>query len=395
VAPDALAATRGMRAPGLAWPRSRKIGTWRRHGERMYVSVRRDQPAVLIRLTGHHYASLLIGVDDAAGVAAELSAVLATGGAVRELPMSVPGEPPLAGTLTLPADAAGPVPGVVIASGSGPLDRDSNYKRMRFEVARQVAHALAQGGIASLRFDKRGVGGSRGPGKQGDWRVAGLYDNVDDLGRARDALAGRPEVDAERILVAGHSEGAVLAAALAARGVPLAGVVLLSGSATPGEELLRWQTRQIAPTLPRPARAIMRLFRVDLEKKVAANHAKIKATTTDVARIGGAKLNARWMREFMAHDPRADLPRIAVPVLALTGEKDLQVNPADLDVIAATAPGPVEVHRVPELSHTLRRQPGPASLGAYKKELREPVDAEVLAAVVGFARRVTGLDVAR
>src|SRR3712207_8124241 len=52
-----------------------------------------------------------------------------------------------------------------------------------------------------------------------------------------------------------------------------------------------------------------------------------------------ARVNARWTREFMAHDPRDDLRRIAVPVLALTGEKDLQVDPGDLAVIAATVPG--------------------------------------------------------
>ncbi|MGY1690471.1 alpha/beta hydrolase family protein [Geodermatophilus sp. SYSU D01105] len=310
---------------------------------------------------------------------------------VRELPQRVPGEHPLAGTLTLP-DSPLPVPAVVLAAGSGPLDRDANHRRARFDVSRQLAAALAEGGLASLRYDKRGVGES-----PGDWRAAGLHDNVDDLARARDALAARPEVDPGRVLLAGHSEGAILAAALAARdagrqdaGSGTAGVVLLSMSATPGEELLRWQARRIAPTLPRPVRALLRLFRTDLEAKVAANHEKIKATTTDVARVGGARLNARWTREFLAHDPRTDLARLTVPVLAITGDQDLQVPADDLDVIAATVPGPVEVHRVPGLTHTLRRQPGPASLRAYREELRRPVDAEVLATVVAWCRRVTG-----
>jgi uncharacterized protein len=302
---------------------------------------------------------------------------------MRELPTQAGG---LAGTLTLP-DGDGPFPAVLLASGSGPLDRDSNDKRVRFEVARQVAHALAEGGLASLRYDKRGVGAS-----PGDWRTVGFTDNIDDLATALDALRARPEVDGGRVVVAGHSEGALLAAAPAARGAPVAGAVLLSMSATPGEQLLRWQARQIAPTLPRPVRLIMRLLRVDLEKKVAANHARIKATTTDVARIGLQRLNARWTREFMAHDPREDLRRIAVPVLALTGAKDLQVPPGDLDVIAGLVPAEVTVRRVPDLTHTLRRQPGRASLSAYKKELRGPVDPEVLAAVVGWCRRIAHLD---
>ena len=136
----------------------------------------------------------------------------------------------------------------------------------------------------------------------------------------------------------------------------------------------------------------MRMLRVDLEKKFGANHAKRKANTTDVARIGGAKLNARWNREFMAHDPREDLRRITVPVLALTGGKDLQTPPADVDAVATLVPAEVTVHRIPDLTHTLRRQPGTPSLSAYKKELRGPVDPEVLATAVTWCRRVTRLD---
>ena len=297
--------------------------------------------------------------------------------------MQVPGDPPLAGTLTLP-DVPAPVPAVLLAAGSGPLDRDSNHRRVRFDVTRALAHALAEGGLASLRYDKRGVGGS-----PGDWRAAGLYDNLDDLARARAALAARPEVDPGRVLLAGHSEGALLAAALAARGAPVVGVVLLATSATPGAELLRWQARRIAPTLPAPVRGLLRLLRTDMETKVAANHRRIAATTTDVARIGGVRVNARWTREFLLHDPRADLARLTVPVLAVTGDEDLQVPPDDLAVLAATVPGPVEVRRVPGLTHTLRRQPRGASLHHYRGELRRPVDPDVLVSVVAWCRSVT------
>ncbi|WP_457035453.1 alpha/beta hydrolase family protein [Geodermatophilus sp. SYSU D01176] len=305
---------------------------------------------------------------------------------MRELPVRVPGEPPLAGTLTLP-DVPTPVPAVLLATGSGPLDRDSNHRRMRFDVTRALAHTLAEGGLASLRYDKRGVGGS-----PGDWRAAGLHDNVDDLARAREALAARPEVDPGRVLLAGHSEGALLAAALAAReGVAVAGVVLLAMSATPGAELLRWQARRIGPTLPAPVRGLLRLLRTDLEQRVAANHRRILATTTDVARLGGVRLNARWTREFLRHDPRADLARLTVPVLAITGEKDLQVPADDLAVLAATVPGPVEAHRVPDLTHTLRRQERAPSVRRYREELRRPVDADVRASVTAWCRSVTGV----
>ena len=306
---------------------------------------------------------------------------------MRELDVDVAADGhSLAATLALP-DGEGPFPAALVLSGSGPIDRNSNHRRMRLGVAEQVARALTAAGVVTLRFDKRGVGGSdAGLGRNG-WRRVGFHDNVDDAEAALRWLAARPEVDGG-VVVVGHSEGAVQATALSARDVPLAGLVLLSGAAKPGEEVLLWQTRRIVPTLPRPVRAILRVLRVDVTRKVAANHAKIKATTTDVARIGGARTNARWFREYMAYDPRPDLERIGVPVLAITGSKDLQVDPGDLERIADLVRGPVETYLAPDVSHVLRRQPGPPSLGAYKREIRGPVDESVTTRVVEWFARV-------
>ena len=103
-----------------------------------------------------------------------------------------------------------------------------------------------------------------------------------------------------------------------------------------------------------------------------------------------ARVNAKWFREFLAYDPADDLPKIDVPVLAITGEKDLQVDPADLAVVAELAGGPVETHLVPDLTHSLRRQPGAPSLTRFKQEVREPVDAEVLTTVREWLVRQVG-----
>ena len=382
--PHPLWAARGIRAPGLGLPGLALIGTWRWPGERSWVCVRRGQSGLRIRLVGQRYDTVLVGADDAAALAAAIGALAPLEPVERDLVIA--GPVPLAATLTLPSTATGPVPAVLLVCGSGPLDRDGNHKRARFDVSRQLARALADAGLASLRYDKRGVGAT-----PGDWWSASLSDNADDVTAALRGLAARPEVDPARLVLVGHSEGAILSAAVAARGVAeLAGVVLLAGSARPGADLLRWQARVIAPTLPRPVRALLRLFRVDLERKVAANQDRVRRTTGDVARIGGARVNARWTREFLDHDPRADLARVGAPVLAITGGKDLQVDPADLDVIAATVPGEVETARPADLTHTLRSQPGPASLRAYRAELRRPVDPGVVEQVVGFCRRTTG-----
>lgn len=300
-----------------------------------------------------------------------------------------------AGTLTLP-EGDGPFPAALLLPGSGPVDRDSDHRRLPLKVTRELAEALAAAGIATYRYDKRGVGASTG-----EFLATGFLEGMTDAAAALAALRSRPEIDPSRVAVAGHSEGALIAANLAATVEPprepgsgsgdgpgarpvVAAVVLLSPSAKPGAETLRWQAERLAPSMPAAVRWLLRLTRTDLVTKVLKNHEQIRRTTTDVARIGGVRINARWTREFLDHDPAADLGGIHAPVLAVTGEKDLQVDPADLARVAESVPGPVETHVIPDLDHILRRQPGPPSLRAYRREAREPVDAQVKAIVTGW-----------
>jgi hypothetical protein len=72
VEPDGITAARGIRAPGLAIPGVRKVGTWRGRHRKAMVSVRRDQPAVRVTLNVQMYDELLLGVDDAAAWADRL-----------------------------------------------------------------------------------------------------------------------------------------------------------------------------------------------------------------------------------------------------------------------------------------------------------------------------------
>jgi hypothetical protein len=73
---DGLAAARGLRAPGLGLPGIRKIGTWRSHDGKSLVSVRRDQPAVRVELSGQTYSSLIIGTDAPAQLSAAVGALV-------------------------------------------------------------------------------------------------------------------------------------------------------------------------------------------------------------------------------------------------------------------------------------------------------------------------------
>ncbi|MGB0114683.1 MAG: alpha/beta fold hydrolase, partial [Ilumatobacteraceae bacterium] len=242
---------------------------------------------------------------------------------MTESNISIPsGELTLQGTLNV----SGPTPGpaALLISGSGPIDRDSNTKRLPIDVMHQIADHLGSNGVTSLRYDKRGVGES-----DGDYLTAGFDDNIDDARAAITALRTRPDVDADQVFVIGHSEGALIASALAAD-ERLAGVALLAGAAVNGRDVLEWQAQQVAPTLPTPVKWLMKLLRQDLVRTQSKRLDRIASSTDDVIRVQLVKLNAKWFREFMAFEPTRALRTAAVPVLAITGTKDIQVNPDDV-----------------------------------------------------------------
>ncbi|MEV7045220.1 alpha/beta fold hydrolase [Amycolatopsis sp. NPDC051061] len=291
---------------------------------------------------------------------------------LRELQLTVPAADglALAATLTLPA-GPGPHPAVLCLPGSGKVDRDSNAGRVRMDLGRPLATTLARHGLASLRYDRRGAGAT-----PGDWHTVGFLDNRADAEAALHALREHPDIRPHDVGVLGHSEGAVHAMWLAAH-APVAAAAFVAGYARPGDQAVRWQGARLADALPRPVRPLLPVLR-----RVAARQlTRLAATTTDTARIGGVRINARWWREQLAHDPRPDLAGIRVPVLAVTGDKDTQVDPDDLDVIARLVPNGAETHRIPGLTHILRRTDGPASVFAYRRLLRSPVDDELLATI--------------
>lgn len=289
---------------------------------------------------------------------------------MTESNISIPsGNLVLQGTLDLSGSRTGPA--ALLISGSGPIDRDSNAKRLQLNVMSQIAAHLSATGITSLRYDKRGVGRS-----DGEYLSAGFLDNIDDARAALDTLRARPEVNADQVIVIGHSEGALIASALAAD-AQLAGVALLAGAATSGKAVLQWQARQVAATLPRPVKWLMKLLRQDLVATQTKRFERIEASTDDVIRIQMIKLNAKWFREFMAFEPAAALGRAAVPVLALTGTNDIQVNPADVDLMGHAVTTTFVGHHVSDMTHLLRTEPGIPSVRTYKTQTRRPLDPRV------------------
>jgi uncharacterized protein len=284
----------------------------------------------------------------------------------------------LAGTFT---EAAEPVAAALLITGSGRTDRDSSARvpggrTLRIGVDRAVAGALAGARVSTLRYDKRGVGSSTG-----DYLRAGMDDRRADARAALGWLAARTA--GLPLLAVGHSEGAFYAAELAADGA-VAGAVLTGAGARTGEQILTWQAEMIAARLPPLARAVLRVTRTDVLASQRKRLDQIRASRADVIRIQGVRVNARWIRDFLAYDPRPVLASITVPVLAVTGGQDVQVPPEDVAVIGQLVRGPFEGHVVPGLSHLLRPDPGSVGPRGYQRAVRQPVSAEYLELVTGW-----------
>jgi pimeloyl-ACP methyl ester carboxylesterase len=290
----------------------------------------------------------------------------------------------LAATYT---EAATPVAAALLITGSGRTDRNSDVRlptgqKLRGAVTRAVAEALGPVGVSTLRFDKRGVAASTG-----DYLRTGMEQRYADVRAVCDWLAAKTA--GLPLLAIGHSEGTYYAAQLAADG-QAAGIVLLSGPARTGADVLSYQVEQLADRIPRSAALILRLLRTDVARAQRKNLAKIMASTSDVVRMQGVRVNAKWTRDFVAHDPALALAGVSVPVLAITGGHDLQVPPGDVEVMGQLVHGPFEGHVVADLSHLLR--PDPDSIGprGYRRQTRQPVNAEILRLVTDWVTRHWG-----
>lgn len=279
-----------------------------------------------------------------------------------------------------------PVATALLITGSGRTDRNSDAKvpgrTLRTGVTRAVAEALAGARVPTLRYDKRGVGAS-----EGDALRTGMAERRADARAARAWLAGRePGLP---VLAIGHSEGAWYAAELAADGLA-DGAVLLACGARPGDQVLSWQVDQIVDRLPPLARLIIRITRQDPVATQRRRLARITSSPSDVVRIQGIKMNARWYRDFLAYDPAPVLAKITVPVLAITGGRDIQVPPTDVEEAGRLVQGPFEGHIAGDLSHLLRPDPASRGLRDYRRSARQPVSPELLTLITAWVARNWG-----
>ncbi len=280
------------------------------------------------------------------------------------------------GTLTLP-HGPGPYPAVVMITGSGPQDRDEQI--FGFRPFKIIADHLTRLKIAVYRYDDRGVGGSTGSVSE-----ATSSDFADDVLAAVARVGADPRIDAARIGLIGHSEGGIVAPIAANRSKAISFAVLLAGTSVTGAEVIYEQAMLIARAANASEADIaeqthfqQRMFEAlsrgedleqfrdemeaDFRQALAMASPEEREAISDIDEFIETRVNAEigriqtpWFRYFLSYDPADALRQVKIPILALFGEMDLQVSPAqnyELMVEALSGNDDVTIELIPGANH--------------------------------------------
>jgi uncharacterized protein len=310
----------------------------------------------------------------------------------------------LSGTLTIPF-GQGPFPAVILISGSGPQNRDEEL--MGHKPFLVIADFLSRNGIAVLRYDDRGVAKS-----QGNYSGATSANLATDAEAAFQFLINIPKIDQKTIGLIGHSEGALISAIVATSNSEISFIVSLAGTGVRGDKVIHRQSADIGRASGVEEKKIKesvstnkKLYKI-LKKepdnniaseKMSARYRKILAkkgsSTEEVEKAvqqtqAGLSPDAlTWFRYFIITNPSHFWKNVKCPVLALNGDKDLQVN-AELNLKAiekAIKKGgnkSIEAIRYPGLNHLF--QHCKTGLPSEYGNIEETFSREVLKAMADW-----------
>jgi uncharacterized protein len=274
----------------------------------------------------------------------------------------------LAGTLTLPnaASATSKVAAIVTMTGSGPQDRDETLSLLPgYRPFRQIADSLGRRGIAVLRMDDRGTGASKG-----NHGTATSADFAEDIRAGLAYLRTRPEIDASRLGILGHSEGGLIGPLVAVKEPQLRAMALLAAPSWGGRKILEYQLANLA--------------RGDTSLKGA----KLDSALGRIpSRIDSLRSSNAWMKFFLDHDVLAVARQVKAPTLLLNGATDQQVTPEQTAELAAAikSGGNADVtSRVfLDLNHLFVYDPVGFPRG-YSRLVRNNVEPEVVGVTVDW-----------
>lgn len=298
----------------------------------------------------------------------------------------------LGATLTLPS-GPGPFPAAILITGSGQQDRDETV--LGHKPFLVLADHLTRKGIAVLRCDDRGAGKSGG--------VFGTATNSDFASDTEAAIAylrGRREIDRTRIGLIGHSGGGIIASLVASRRHDIAFIVLMASPGVRGDQVIVDQVVASAEAEGVPHAAAIEEGKTQRRVEDLIMREKDDAVLKETLKpILGRKVDAivpqfttPWHREFLAYNPASALRLVSCPVLAMIGEKDVQVLP-DVNLPAirkALEEGGnrhFETVKMPSVNHLFQT----AKTGAVSEyaKIEETIAPSVLNKIAGWVTGVT------
>ena len=279
----------------------------------------------------------------------------------------------LAGTLTLPS-GPGPFKAAIMITGSGAQNR--NEELMGHKPFLVIADFLSRNGIAVLRYDDRGIGGS-----QGNYSEATSEDLATDAEAAFNYLKNNPKINQKKIGFIGHSEGGLIAPIVASSHNDVGFIISLAGPGVTGQQIIIRQSQDISrlsgakeneikesTETNKKLYAVLRkekdnkkaevkilaLYKEILEKKKTSKEDAQKAVNQLKMTFGANTYT--WFRYFIMTDPSIFWKKVECPVLALNGEKDLQVSakenlPAIEKALKSSGNKSIKTIKLPELNH--------------------------------------------
>jgi pimeloyl-ACP methyl ester carboxylesterase len=277
------------------------------------------------------------------------------------------------GTIEIPA-GAGPFPIALIHAGSGPTDRDGNSSAVpgKNNSLKMLAEALATRGIASLRFDKRGVAESiRAAPREEDLRFETYIEDLVAWGRQI-----RADKRFSRLVIAGHSEGALIGAVAAAKLLADAFISIAGAGQSAGDVIIGQMSERAPADLQRRVKEI-----VD-----SLNRGK---PAPDVPQGLPALFRPSvqpYLISWFKYDPAKEIAKLSMPVLLVQGTTDVQVSEKDARLLAAAKPA-ARLAIIPGMNHVLKSVPAdPAKQMASYGDPELPVAAILIDEIARFIR---------
>ena len=282
----------------------------------------------------------------------------------------------LAGTLVLPESEI-PSPCVIMVHGSGAQDRDGNISGFNTQIFKYIAEYLADRGIASLRYDKRGCGKSKG-----NFKIAGLSEMVDDACAAVDFASNQSsKIDTKQIYILGHSEGAVLAPEIAVKRKELAGLLMLCTSLRSFDEdgirnaeVLNRDLDKMTGLKGKLARLFF--YTKDPLKTMTSLRERVEKTKAQRMWVSFTKVSTKFYRETFNYDVKSFLKANMHPILAIGGQKDFQCHPDDTLLIPEISSSQTTAIIIKGMDHTLRYQQEEPSILSYAASCSTPIMQE-------------------